>query len=336
MLCVGHRDHRAGRRASGGWRSCGTSRPPSAGRAPEATCLAAVGELARQPGRRPVRADLPASTTAGTARLAGAAGIERGGAGGARDRPRAVRGPAAPGRCGGVAAQRRAREVVRDLVGDAADRSWRPPPGTAVPADAVVAPPPSPGRPEPAGFLVVGLNPHRALDDAYRGFVDLVADQIASGLVNARSLRGRAAPGRGAGRARPGQDRLLLQRQPRVPHAADADHGPGRRAARPPAVAADPRAREELEVIHRNALRLRQAGQHPAGLLPAAGGPRSRPASSRSTWPRSPPSWPASSARPWSGPGCAFDVDCPPLRPSRSTSTGTCGRRSSSTCCPTP
>ena len=45
------------------------------------------------------------------------------------------------------------------------------------------------------------------------------------------SLRGRAPTRRGAGGDRPGQDGVLLQCQPRVPHAADLDAEPARRAA---------------------------------------------------------------------------------------------------------
>ncbi|GLW91106.1 SpoIIE family protein phosphatase [Actinokineospora globicatena] len=39
------------------------------------------------------------------------------------------------------------------------------------------------------GFMVVGLNRHRPLDDGYRGFVDLVAGHVAAGIASARSYR---------------------------------------------------------------------------------------------------------------------------------------------------
>jgi signal transduction histidine kinase/DNA-binding response OmpR family regulator len=39
-----------------------------------------------------------------------------------------------------------------------------------------------------AGFMVIGLNPYRAFDAPYRGFVDLLAGQIAAGLASARAL----------------------------------------------------------------------------------------------------------------------------------------------------
>ena len=38
-----------------------------------------------------------------------------------------------------------------------------------------------------AGRLVVGLNPRRPFDDQYRAFLDLVADQLRTGLANARA-----------------------------------------------------------------------------------------------------------------------------------------------------
>ena len=54
-------------------------------------------------------------------------------------------------------------------------------------------------------------------------------------IAQRAGLRGGAPARRGAGRARSRQDRVLLQRQPRVPHAAHADARPARgRAARSP------------------------------------------------------------------------------------------------------
>ena len=43
------------------------------------------------------------------------------------------------------------------------------------------------GQDPPAGFLVAGLNPYRPFDDAYRGFIDLVAGQIAAAFANAHA-----------------------------------------------------------------------------------------------------------------------------------------------------
>ena len=41
-------------------------------------------------------------------------------------------------------------------------------------------------QPGPAGLFIAGLNPHRPFDEAYAGFIDLVAAQIAAGLAAAR------------------------------------------------------------------------------------------------------------------------------------------------------
>jgi GAF domain-containing protein len=38
-----------------------------------------------------------------------------------------------------------------------------------------------------AGVLIVGLNPFRLFDDNYRGFLNLVAGQIAAAIANAEA-----------------------------------------------------------------------------------------------------------------------------------------------------
>ncbi|MGY1605193.1 SpoIIE family protein phosphatase [Geodermatophilus sp. SYSU D00815] len=107
-----------------------------------------------------------------------------------------------------------------------------------------------------AGFLVVGLNPHRAYDEAYRGFVGLVASQIASGLVNAGSYEAE----RRRAEALAELDRAKTDFFSNVSHEFRTPltliTGPLRELLESPAVAADARARAELEVIERNAQRL--------------------------------------------------------------------------------
>ena len=120
-------------------------------------------------------------------------------------------------RCSARAAVRRRR------AGDAASDTlptgaWERPPD----ASAVVVPIARSGETGRAGVLVAGSTRFACFDDDYRGFLALVAGQIAAGIANARRLRGGAPARRGAGRARPRQDGVLLQRQPRVPHAAHA------------------------------------------------------------------------------------------------------------------
>lgn len=55
------------------------------------------------------------------------------------------------------------------------------------PHQAVAIPIAARGRVENAGILVVGLNPYRLFDDAYWGFLDLVAAQIAASIANAQA-----------------------------------------------------------------------------------------------------------------------------------------------------
>ncbi|HMV46664.1 MAG TPA: PAS domain S-box protein [Blastocatellia bacterium] len=55
------------------------------------------------------------------------------------------------------------------------------------PHQAVILPIPAQGRTGTAGLLVVGLNPYRLFDDKYRGFLELVARQIAGSLANAQA-----------------------------------------------------------------------------------------------------------------------------------------------------
>ncbi|MFN6566433.1 ATP-binding protein [Dendronalium sp. ChiSLP03b] len=55
------------------------------------------------------------------------------------------------------------------------------------PHQAVAVPIASSGQTGKAGILVVGLNPFRLYDDNYRGFIDLVAAQIAASIANAQA-----------------------------------------------------------------------------------------------------------------------------------------------------
>ena len=44
-----------------------------------------------------------------------------------------------------------------------------------------------PGQARPAGFVVAGVSPRLVLDDGYKGFLDLLAGQIAAAIANARA-----------------------------------------------------------------------------------------------------------------------------------------------------
>ena len=316
--------------------------------------MATLRDLAAAVGRRPAPsatsstpspselgrnlADLPFSLIYlfdddGTARLGARPAIAPGGRGRAGDDRR---GRPGPGLAAGPHPRRASRCVVDDLdrplPRPARPGAWQRPPEQAV---AVPLASSAQEHGPVTGFLVVGLNPHRAFDDAYRGFVELLAGQIASGLVNAGSYEAERRRAEALAELDRGEDRLLLQRQPRVPDAADADHGPARGAAAlPRARRPTPRAREELEVIERNALRLGklvntlldfsrlQAGRIEARFEPVDLAATTAELASvfRSAVERA---------------GLRFDRRLPAAGRSRSSSTATCGRRSSSTCSPT-
>ena len=119
---------------------------------------------------------------------------------------------------------------------------------------AVVLPIAQPGGGRPAGAAWSASARGARFDDDYRGFFEPGRRPGRHRAGNARaSTRSRA--GRGAGRARPREDGVLHQRQPRVPHAADADARADRgRAAtrRRPALPGASAGRR----VYRNALRL--------------------------------------------------------------------------------
>ncbi len=75
--------------------------------------------------------------------------------------------------------------VVSDLMASFADLpagAWPRPPYQAVAVP--IAPSGQTGK---AGVLIAGLNPFRLFDDNYRGFIDLVAAQIAASIANAQA-----------------------------------------------------------------------------------------------------------------------------------------------------
>jgi PAS domain S-box-containing protein len=82
-----------------------------------------------------------------------------------------------------------ARQTMRpQIVTDLRTRLSHVPPGPwPDPPTSAVTLPIASGRPrEPAGFLVAGVSSRLRLDDAYRGFLELVAAQIATTIGNAR------------------------------------------------------------------------------------------------------------------------------------------------------
>ncbi|MEW1873093.1 SpoIIE family protein phosphatase [Streptomyces caelestis] len=107
----------------------------------------------------------------------------------------------------------------------------------------------------PYGFLVAGLNRYRALDDAYRGFLELTAGHLAAGIASARSYEAQQ---------RRAEELAELDRA-KTTFFSNISHefrtpltlimGPVEEL-RSRLADADAQVREELEAIHRNGLRL--------------------------------------------------------------------------------
>jgi signal transduction histidine kinase len=85
-------------------------------------------------------------------------------------------------------------EIVRGaheelVVGDLAGRFGPIPAGrwNARPKRAIILPLSRAGRSTPYGFLVLGVSPHRELDERYQRFFHAAADQVATVIANARA-----------------------------------------------------------------------------------------------------------------------------------------------------
>ena len=225
-------------------------------------------------------------------------------------------------------------QVVRGFVDGAADAVAPCVAGPAAPTDAVVLPICVAGRVEPAGVLVAGVNPYRELDADHRSFFDLVADQLATAVTDALAYEAE----RRRAEALAELDRAKTDFFSNVSHEFRTPltliMGPVAELRAAPAVAADARSREELDVIHRNALRLGKLVNSLLDFSRLQAGRVRGAASSPSTSPR----YTAELASVFRSAveRAGLDSSSTARRcPSRSTSTGTCGRRSSSTCCPT-
>ncbi|KES05990.1 histidine kinase [Streptomyces toyocaensis] len=107
----------------------------------------------------------------------------------------------------------------------------------------------------PYGFLVAGLNRYRALDDAHRGFLTLTAGHLAAGIASARSYEEQQRRAEELAELDRAKTTFFsnISHELRTPLTLIA--GPVEEL-RTQLAGADARVREELEVIHRNGLRL--------------------------------------------------------------------------------
>jgi hypothetical protein len=101
------------------------------------------------------------------------------------------------------------------------------------PHTAVVLPIRASGQERLAGFFVAGISPRRPLDDHNRGFFDLLANQTATAIANARAYEEERRRAEALAELDQGKDGFLLECQPRVPHALDDDTGPPGRTSSP-------------------------------------------------------------------------------------------------------
>lgn len=74
-------------------------------------------------------------------------------------------------------------EHIRDKIGEMPRGAWQ-----VSPDKALILPISTSGAKDPYGFLVVGNNPYRLVDEKYKGFFSLVADLIATSFAGVHAL----------------------------------------------------------------------------------------------------------------------------------------------------
>ncbi|HET9254830.1 MAG TPA: SpoIIE family protein phosphatase [Pseudonocardiaceae bacterium] len=146
------------------------------------------------------------------------------------------------------------------VIDDLARRFGRLPTGDwpQPPTRAVGVPLARRGQARPAGFFIAALNPYRPFDDRYRGFVDLLAGQIAAGLASADAYE--AEHQRAAALAE--LDRAKTEFFSNVSHEFRTPltliAGPAQDSLADEAEPLPPGQRGRMEIIHRNVGRLRR------------------------------------------------------------------------------
>ncbi|MDF3299089.1 SpoIIE family protein phosphatase [Streptomyces tropicalis] len=246
MLCVVSEDtdRVIGERRMATLRDLGSD--PSAARSEEEV----LAFTARQLGRN--TADLPFTLTYlfqadGSAWLAGATGLPAG-------HPAAPASLAAGGTGGVWPVETAARGGTTTVELDGTPFTGLPPgPWPQPPVQALVVP--LLQQEAPYGFLVAALNRYRPLSESYRGFVELVAGHVAAGIAGARSYQAQQ---------RRAEELAELDRA-KTMFFSNISHefrtpltlimGP-LEELRIRLEGADPRVREEIDVVRRNALRL--------------------------------------------------------------------------------
>ena len=163
----------------------------------------------------------------------------------------------------------------RILVGDLPAK-FGPLPGALARTvkQALVSPIAKPGQQQLAGFVVSGISPRRPFDDAYRGFLDLLAGQVATAVASARAYEEENGGRESLAGARPRQDCFFFQRQSRISHTAYSDARPARRPALAQPHRLEPGRGRPVGCREPQRAAALEAGEHAARLLPHRGRPR--------------------------------------------------------------
>ena len=156
---------------------------------------------------------------------------------------------------------RRVAETGRPVEVGGLSARFGPLPGGAWPESphtAVVLPLAKSGQTQLAGFLVAGVSARLALDDDYRGFLDLLASHVAAAVASARAYEEE----RRRAEALAELDRAKTAFFSNVSHEFRTPLtlllGPVEDMLAQPAGQAPAGHREQLEVVHRNGLRLQR------------------------------------------------------------------------------
>jgi len=145
------------------------------------------------------------------------------------------------------------------LINDLAKRFPNLPAGAwrESPHSAVAVPIPHPGQEKPAGVLIAGLNRFRPFNDNYRGFFNLLAGQIAAGLADVRAYEEEKKRAEALAEINRAKTTFFSNashefRTPLTLMLSPLEDLLGRNGSTGQVIA----TRDEIELIHRNGLRL--------------------------------------------------------------------------------
>ncbi len=161
------------------------ARTTAAAKSVEDACQSAASTLADNPHDLPFALIYLLDADSGTAYLAGSAGVPEGSEAAQPVIALAEAGRHSRGWPLGAVLDSGQAEVIRGLetrFGPLSCRPWPEPP-----RQAVIVPMARPGQARPAGFVVAGVSPRLAFDDAYKGFMDLLAGHVATAVANSRA-----------------------------------------------------------------------------------------------------------------------------------------------------